>query len=170
MEGERVGEIELRATLWVPHEPARVWTVCSTKTGLEGWWSPKELRTRVLRWELRRGGGIVLRVRYLPALLTPGSGEAFRAAGVPVVLTMRGSVREVVEQRRMAFGLALDLGSGGDETETVTTLELTPEGSGTRITVVERGAQTPHGVALGPKILEGRLDRIARALEPAAPR
>lgn len=165
MDEDEAASLALRASRWIPHEPARVWTACTTKQGLERWWSPEDLRTTVRKLEVRPGGEVDLRVRYVPALLGPASAEAFPAARIPIAFDLRGRLSEVEEERLLTFDLALDIGKGGASVEMVTTLELIPENSGTRVNLIERGEKTPHWVALGQKNLEAQLERLALAVE-----
>ena len=162
---DEAASLALRASRWIPHEPARVWTACTTKQALEQWWSPEDLRTTVRKLEVRPGGGIDLHVRYVPALLGPASAEAFQAARIPIAFDLRGRLSEVEEERLLTFDLALDIGKGGASVEMATTLELIPENSGTRVNLIGRGEKTPHWVALGQKNLEAQLERLALAVE-----
>jgi len=155
---------ELRAVRWVPAPPSRVWTACTTKRGLEAWWSPEDLRTSVRRLEVRTGGSVVIDLRYAPALLLPGTSESFRAAGVPIRLTLRGILREVVEERLLLFDLNLDLDRAGAGVGLRTRLEIAPEGSGTRVTIVGTGSDTPHWARFGERNLEAQLERLDRHL------
>lgn len=110
-----------------------------------------------------------LHVRYVPALFSPESTEAFRAARIPLTFDMRGIVSEVIEQRLLTFDLTLDIGKGGAGVRMVTRLELAPEGIGTRVDIVGTGKGTPHWATLGQRNLEAQLERLARALDASSP-
>jgi uncharacterized protein YndB with AHSA1/START domain len=169
MPPEESEELELKASRWLPFSTSRVWTACSTKAGLERWWSPEDLRTTVRKLEVRPGGAVAFHIRYLPALLTTGSTEPFRAARIPIAFDMRGRVSAVVEERLLAFDLTLEIGKGGAGVDSSTRLELAPEGAGTRVTLVGTGKRTPHWITLGQQNLEAQLVRLEEALESPSP-
>jgi len=164
MSEQTTGDLELTATRWLPFPAARVWTACTTKHSIERWWSPVDLRTSVRRLEVRPGGEVRFRIQYVPALLTPGSQELFRAARVPIAFDLRGRVGDLVEDRSITFDLTLDLGKAGTGIDMVTRLELLPERDGTRVTLIARGKETPHWTTLGQQNLEAQLERLAHAV------
>lgn len=155
-------ELELSATRWIPAPPDVVWVACTTKAGLEQWWSPEDLRTSVRRLEVHPGGVIAFHVRYVPALLSPTTAETFRDARVPIAFYLRGKFVEIVEHRRLTFDLTLEIGRAAAGVPMSTSLELEPEKGGTRVTVVGRGKGTPHWATLGKQNLEAQLDRLGR--------
>ncbi|MGD0251039.1 MAG: hypothetical protein ABSB97_09190 [Thermoplasmata archaeon] len=108
---------------------------------------------------------MVFRIRYVPALLTKDSAEAFRAARIPIAFDMRGVLSEVIVERLLTFDLTLDLGKAGSGVKTITKIELTPEGEGTRVNLIARGIGTPHWRTLGRQNLEAQLERLERAAE-----
>ncbi len=105
-------------------------------------------------------------LRYVPAMLEPGGEARFRAAGIPIALELRGRVLELEQNRRIVFELTLSLDRGGTGVTNVTSLELEPVGSGTkvRIQVTGTGRSEPHMATLGKANLEGQLDRLARSI------
>jgi len=157
-------ELELTASRYLPFPVARVWSACVTKEGLERWWSPADLRTTVRRLDVRPGGAVSLHVRYVPALLTPESAEAFRAAHIPIAFDLQGRLSEVVEGRVLSFDLALDLGRAESTVTMVTRLELEADGNGTRVRAIGRGPGTPHWVTLGRQNLAAQLERLEQAV------
>lgn len=160
-------ELELSANRVLPYPPDRVWAACTRKEGLERWWSPEDLRTIVRRLEVRPGGEVDFYIRYVPALLTSESADAFRSARIPISFHMRGKLSVVEVDRVLAFDLTLEIDRAGAGVRTSTRLELKPEGLGTRVTVIARGQGTPHWATLGQQNLEAQLERLERALAPA---
>ncbi len=162
---------EIRAEGWLPHSIDEVWARCTTRRGLESWWSPEDLLARVQRLELRPGGEVVISLRYLPAMLGPERGVAFRAAGVPISLVLRGRVRELEENRRLILDLKLATEGSGTGIETTFRIDLEPSGTGTRVRLSATGGGDPHGTHLGRANLEGQLDRLGRSRRtvPEAP-
>ena len=157
--------LELAADRWFPFTVDRVWKLCTSKRGLERWWSPEDLRTTVRRFEPRPGGEVVLALGYAPAMLHPESTDAFRAAGVPISLVLRGKIREWRKDRRLALELTLSLDRAGAGITTVTQLDFETTGGGTRVKLTVSGKSDPHFRALGEANLVGQLDRLGRALE-----
>lgn len=161
-------ELELTAERVLPFPVDQVWDQCTSKSGLAHWWSPEDIRTEVRRLEARPGGVVAMSLRYAPALVSTTSEAAFRAAGVPVSLTLRGSFLELVPNRRIVLELTLSLDRAGAGITNVTEIDLEPEGSGTRVRISVRGKSEKHMVTLGKANLEGQLDRLGRRLAAAA--
>ena len=156
--------LELTAERWFPVPVDRVWTQCTTKDGLEAWWSPEDLRTRVTRLEARPGGQVEISLRYVPAMLGPKAEDAFRAAGVPITLRLRGTVRDFEIHRRLALELTLTLDKAGAGVTNVTRLVFETVTTGTRVRLSVSGKGDRHWVKLGKANLEGQLDRLGRSL------
>ncbi len=142
-----------------------MWGVLTSPRALESWWSPEDLRTTVRRFEVREGGRVEIRLRYLPALLTSDSAEAFRAAGVPITLELRGTVRELVPERLLDLDLRLELDRAAAGVVLRTRFEIAAEPGGTLLRVVEAGSSTPHWRAFGERNLRAQLERVDRVLE-----
>jgi uncharacterized protein YndB with AHSA1/START domain len=153
----------------VPQPVARVWEKCTTKDGLESWWSPEDLRTTVRNIEVRPGGSLVLAVRYAPAMLGPGREEAFRAAGVPISFGLRGRFREVETHRRIVLELTLTLDRAGSGIDSVVSIEMETEAEGTRVRLEVSGKSNPHWENLGRANVSGQLDRLVRSLGEPPP-
>ena len=164
MEAASPHDLELRATREMPYPPTRVWAACTSKSSLEQWWSPEDLRTTVRRLDVHPGGEVWFHVRYVPALLSPSSGEVFRAARIPISFDLRGRLSEVIVGRSLTFDLVLDIGKAGAGVSMATKLELTPLGEGTRVDLVARGKATPHWTILGQQNLATQLERLEHTI------
>ncbi len=132
---------------------------------MESWWGPEDLRTTVRRFEVRKGGRVEIRLRYLPALLTSASAEAFRAAGVPISLELRGTIRELVPDRLLDLDLRLELDRAASGVVMRTRFEIADDAGGTLLRVVGAGSSTPHWRAFGEKNLQAQLERMDRVLD-----
>ncbi len=155
---------EVTAERWFPASIERVWAQCTTRPGVESWWSPEDLRTRVQRLELRPGGGVAISLRYLPAMLGPERGAAFRAAGVPISLRLHGRVREVEGNRHLVLDLTLATDRSGSGVDSTFCVDLEPSGSGTWLRMSVTGRGDPHWTHQGRTNLEAQLDRLGRSL------
>lgn len=158
------GELELVAERWFPVAVDRLWERCTTRPGIESWWSPEDLHTTVERLEPRPGGEVVILLRYVPAMLGPTHEQTFLAAGIPIVLFLRGKVRDMEPHRRLVLELTLTLDRAGAGVTNLTQLEFEPRGDGTRVRLVVTGSSDPHRATLGQANLEGQLDRLGRSL------
>jgi len=156
--------LELTAERWFPVAVERVWEQCTSKRGLERWWSPEDLRTSARRFDPRPGGDVVLSLRYASAMLDPKNEETFRAAGVPISLVLRGKIREWQKHRRLVLELTLTLDRAGAGITTVTQLEFEATGGGTRLRLTVTGKSDPHFRTLGEANLNGQLDRLGQSL------
>lgn len=157
-------ELELAAERWFPVAVDRVWEQCTSERGLESWWSPEDLRTTVRRLDPRPGGEVVMSLRYVPAMLGPKHEAAFRAARIPIAMSLRGKVREFERNRRLVVELTLGIDRAGAGITTVTRLEFEPSGPGTKVRMVVSGKSDPHLATLGKSNIEGQLDRLGRSL------
>jgi uncharacterized protein YndB with AHSA1/START domain len=157
--------LELTAERWIPHPVESVWKQCTSREGLESWWSPEDLRTNVRRLEARTGGGVEISLRYVPALVSPGQVEAFRASGVPISFLLLGRILELEMLRCLVFELTLSVRRAGSGITTVTRLNFESRGGGTIVKLVVSGKSNPHWVTLGRANLEAQLDRLGRSLE-----
>jgi uncharacterized protein YndB with AHSA1/START domain len=159
-------ELDLEAARWYPVTVEKVWAQCTSKRALERWWSPEDLRTTVKRFDARLGGEVVMSMRYVPAMLGPQGEDAFRAAGVPISFSLRGTVREFEKNRRLVLELTLSLDRAGSGITTVTTIELEARDLGTAVRLGVSGRSDPHLAVLGRANLAGQLDRLGQALGP----
>ena len=155
-------DLELAAERWFPVQLERVWEQCTSRAGIERWWSPEDLRTTVRRFDPRAGGEVVISMRYVPAMLSPKAEDAFRAAGIPITLVLRGQVCEWEIHRRLALELTLSLDRAGAGITTITTLEFEGGERGTKVRLAVSGKSDPHLTTLGQANLEGQLDRLGR--------
>jgi uncharacterized protein YndB with AHSA1/START domain len=162
-------ELELSSERWFPFPPERLWAQCTSKQGLESWWSPEDLRTTVKRIDPRPGGEIVLSLRYAPPMLEKTHEEAFRAAGIPLAFTLRGKFLECEIRQRLTLALTLSLNRAGAGIETVTQLDFQSESGGTRVRLGVRGPNERHIVTLGKANLQGQLERLGRSLGMTPP-
>jgi uncharacterized protein YndB with AHSA1/START domain len=160
--------VELSADRWFPVAADRVWAQCTSKQGLESWWSPEDLRTTVKRIDPRPGGEVVLSLRYVPAMLGPMREAAFHAAGVPIAFSLRGKFLDFEYNRRLTLAMTLTLDRAGAGIETVTQIDFESETGGTRVRLLIRGESEPHMVTLGKANLEGQLERLGLSLGVAA--
>jgi uncharacterized protein YndB with AHSA1/START domain len=163
MENPLAERTELSATRRIPCGPREVWNACTSKRGLETWWSASDLRTRVRRLEVRPGGGVELHVRYLPSLITAGSSESFRAAGVPISFDLRGKIGELVAERVIEYDLSLDLGKNTPGVRMVTRFELSDDGDATVVKLSALGQSDPQWKTLSQRTLDAQLERLELA-------
>jgi uncharacterized protein YndB with AHSA1/START domain len=156
--------LRLTAERLIPAPPVRIWEACTTRAGLARWWAPEDLIVEVTKLEVRPEGAIDFFFRYAPALLTPESREAYRAAGVPISFHLRGRFTEVRPNVRLAFSQSLDLGRAGASPRMATEFDLRPEGGATRVVLTAEGPAEAHWQTLGAANLRGQLERMERAL------
>ncbi len=152
----------LTARREIPVRIDRVWGACTHRTSVARWWSPDDLRTTVRQWEPRPGGPIWTHLRYVPALLTPGTADAVRATGVPIALDLRGRFGDVVPDRLLVLDLTIDSGRSAAGISMLPRVELEEAGGATSVRVIASGTDTPHGGNLGQRNLGAQLERLAR--------
>ncbi len=114
-----VEESELTIARFINTPPATVWTAWSTPEHLEKWWIPAPIECRVIKLDLRPGGGFETKMRE-------GGGE-FQPH-------VEACFLEIVPQSRLVFTTVLTEGWQPAEPWLALTAIITfeAEGSGTR--------------------------------------
>ncbi|HYZ47926.1 MAG TPA: SRPBCC domain-containing protein, partial [Sphingomonas sp.] len=114
-------EAELTIARTIAAPPATVWKAWSTPEHLEKWWIPHPIECKVIKLDLRPGGGFETRMRE--------SGGEFQPH-------VDGCFLEVVPEARLVFTTVLTEGWRPVDPWLALTAIITfePEGSGTRYT------------------------------------
>jgi uncharacterized protein YndB with AHSA1/START domain len=151
---------------------ANVWSLWTTRRGLESWWSPEGFMMKVTALEARVGGPIEFRYEDAGSAGNSVWRGALQARGLASSWTARGSFLKVDAPRWLAFRQALDFGSNGATQEYRMTAEFRAEGAGTHLIMTAEATPSKHWDLLGRTNLEGQLDRLAKIcqLGAASPR
>lgn len=114
-----INQSELTVERFIKASPSTVWQAWSTPEHLEKWWIPAPIECKVIKLDLRAGGGFETRMRQ--------SGEDFQPH-------VEGCFLEVVPDKRLVWTTVLQEGWQPAEPWLALTaiITFTSEGSGTR--------------------------------------
>ena len=113
-----INQSELTVERFIKASPSTVWKAWSTPEHLEKWWIPAPIECKVIKLDLRAGGGFETRMRQ--------SGEDFQPH-------VEGCFLEVVPDKRLVWTTVLQEGWQPAEPWLALTaiITFTPEGNGT---------------------------------------
>ncbi|WP_430469961.1 SRPBCC family protein [Thalassospira lucentensis] len=113
-----INQSELTVERFIKASPSTVWQAWSTPEHLEKWWIPAPIECKVIKLDLRAGGGFETRMRQ--------SGEDFQPH-------IEGCFLEVVPDKRLVWTTVLQEGWQPAEPWLALTaiITFTPEGNGT---------------------------------------
>ena len=81
-----------------------VWTLWTTKSGIESWWGPEGFDVTVTSLDLRPGGQLV----YLMTAVAPEQVAFMKIAGMPLTSECKVTYTEVSPMRRLAYKTLAD--------------------------------------------------------------
>lgn len=76
-----------------------IWSLWTTKAGLESWWGPEGFTVKVRKLDLRPGGELL----YAMTATGPSQIEFMKRAGMPLTTEVRLTYTEVSPMRRLAY-------------------------------------------------------------------
>jgi uncharacterized protein YndB with AHSA1/START domain len=102
-----------------------VWSLWTTKQGIESWWGPAGFSTKVLRLDLCAGGEL----RYAMTATARPQVEFMKNAGMPLTNEGRITYAEVVTHRRLGYIHLADFIPGVEPYDVATRVEFHSNGS-----------------------------------------
>lgn len=111
--------------------PELVWELWTTAAGLNEWFAPDGFESRVGELDLTPGG----RLRYTMTATGPEQVEFMRRVGAPLASQVHKTFTEVVAPNRIAYLSRIDFVPDHETYEHLTTVDIEPEGDGTRVVV-----------------------------------
>ena len=153
----------------LPAPVQTVWSLWTTRNGLESWWSPEAFVMKVEELDIRVGGRIVFNYEEAGTVGKPEWQSEFRGKGVSTSWSGRGSFLEVDPLRRLSFRQALDFGPKSSSQEYRMAADFRGVDTGTRLILTTEAPSSKHWLLLGRQNLVGQLDRLARLLTSSAP-
>ncbi|WP_263729173.1 SRPBCC family protein [Cellulomonas sp. SG140] len=137
-----------------PTDPATIWTLWTTPSGIARWWAPDGFTTAVGVLDLREGGELV----YTMTATAPEAVAFMQAAGMPLATVSRKWFTGVEEPRRLAYQSLVDFVPGHDPYEFGTEVVLTPTDDGTHVVMT---VEELHDEVWTLRLLEGRANELA---------
>lgn len=142
-----------------------VWDMWTTERGLEGWWGPEDLVTKVRQLEVRPGGRFELDHGYVGTERNPGETKVSEASGIPTALVAKGTFTQVRPKSLLSFEESIGFDHTPRPFELSMRVAFHPEGESTRMVIIASGDPTPHWTKLAKSGLNSQVDRLARAVE-----
>ena len=112
--------------------PEDVWSLWTTKDGIESWWGPEGFTVEVRSLDLRPGGELL----YGMTATAPPQIEFMRNAGMPLTTEARIRFTEIEPPRRLAYESLADFIPGVEPYWVGTVVELEPVAGGVRLTLL----------------------------------
>lgn len=108
-----------------------VWTLWTTRSGIESWWGPEGFEVSVASIDLRPGGELV----YLMTAVAPEQVAFMKRAGMPLTSECKVTYTEVSPPSRLAYKTLADFVPGIAPYEVATVLELKVTTDGVKLTI-----------------------------------
>lgn len=138
--------------------PERVWSMWTTRDGLERWWGPEGFSVQVLHIDVRVGGHFELIMKTeVPEIVA-----ALKESGMGPSHRLRGDYTEVESNRRLVYTNAVDFVPGVAPYAATTRVELTAAPGGTHLVVtndVMHDAMWTERARMGWEQEIGKLER-----------
>jgi len=140
---------------------ADLWELWTTKEGIESWWGPEGFTTEVRKIDLRPGGEL----DYNMIAVAPDQIEFMKKAGMPEATPSRVTYTEVIPLRRLAYLTLADFIPGVEPYEVMTTVDLHPEGNGTRMVMTFDAMHDEQWTNMAVMGWESELGKLEKVLE-----
>lgn len=144
---------QLVLTREIATTPERVWDLWTTADGISRWWAPDGFRTDVATIDVAEGGDLV----YTMTAVDPAQVAFMEQHGLPLATESRKRFTEVDRPRRLGYVSLVDFIPGTEPYEHLTTVDLTPAGSGTLVTM---SIDPMHDEEWTQRILAGRANEL----------
>ncbi|HZL17039.1 MAG TPA: SRPBCC domain-containing protein [Polyangia bacterium] len=139
---------------------ADVWELWTTQAGLESWWGPEGFATRVLRIEVRVGGGL----HYAMTATAPEQIGFLEKAGLPITTEQRVIYQAVVPPTHLVYVSRADFIPGVAPYDVTTRVELRAEGAKVRMLVTIDAMHDADWTKMATFGWQSQLGRLAQVL------
>lgn len=144
--------------------PEEMWTLWTTKEGVESWWGPEGFTTKVLRLDLRRGGAF----DYEMTARAPEQVEAMKSLGLPLTSRTKNVYTEVVAPRRLALKTTVDFVPGVKPYELASEVEFRKVKDGTKLVFRSSKMHSRDWEEMARLGQMSQLEKLTRLLEGRA--
>lgn len=122
-------QFTLERTYAAPGE--RVWSLWTTRQGIESWWGPEGFAVKVTSLDLRPGGEL----RYRMTAVAPAQVAFMQQAGMPLTTEARIIYTEVTPGERLAYKTVADFVPGVEPYEVATVVEFRASAAGVKLVI-----------------------------------
>jgi uncharacterized protein YndB with AHSA1/START domain len=140
--------------------PEEVWTMWTTKEGLEKWWGPEGFVSEVKRLDLRVGGDFDILMRATG----PEQVAFLTSANLPLENSARGTYTDIVPALRLAFETVADFVPGVEPFVVHSSMELTPAHGGTAMRFYSGAMHDPEWTQRAQMGWSQQLDKLVTVL------
>jgi uncharacterized protein YndB with AHSA1/START domain len=137
-----------------------VWSLWTTKQGIESWWGPDGFSTKVLKLDLRAGGEL----RYAMTATARAQMEFMKNAGMPLTNEGRITYTEVVNQRRLGYIHLADFIPGVEPYDVATLVEFHSNGSSVRMVLTFDAMHDEEWTKRAVMGHESQLDKLEKII------
>jgi uncharacterized protein YndB with AHSA1/START domain len=138
-----------------------VWSLWTTKEGIESWWGPDGFTVEVRTIDLRPGGEL----RYAMTATAPPQIEFMKKAGMPLTTEARITYTEVTPFSRLAYEHLADFIPGVEPYWVATVAELHPTADGVRMILILDAMHDEQWSKRAVMGWESELGKLAKVLE-----
>jgi uncharacterized protein YndB with AHSA1/START domain len=140
----------------------QVWSLWTTKEGIESWWGPNGFTVSVRQIDLRAGGEL----RYTMTATAPEQVAFMQQAGMPIATDSIIVYTEIEPMRRLGYRSVADFIPDIPPYDVATSVTLEPEPDGVRMVLTfdaMHDAQWTERAVMGHESELSRLDNILNA-------
>ncbi len=138
--------------------PEKLWTLWTTKEGVESWWGPEGFTTTVHRLDLRPGGAF----EYEMTAVGAEQIAALRGLGIPLTTAARNVYAEVVPVRRLVLRTRVDFVPGVTPYEVTMAVEFRAVRGGTKVVFTSTKMHSAQFNELSRQGQAEQFDKLAR--------
>lgn len=109
-----------------------IWSLWTTKDGIESWWGPEGFDVTVTSLDLRPGGSMV----YMMTAVAPEQVAFMKRAGMPLSTKTRVNYTEVSPPGRLAYTISADFVPGVAPYDVATIVVLEAVGDAVKLTII----------------------------------
>ncbi len=144
----------------------RMWSLWTTKDGVESWWGPEGFTTKVQRLELRPGGAFDYEMTAVGAEQI----AALKGMGLPLTSRARSIYLEVTPPRHLVMKAHVDFIPDVAPYDITMTVELRPVRGGTKLVFRSTRMHSAQFQELSRQGQSEQLDKLARLVATSAGR
>jgi uncharacterized protein YndB with AHSA1/START domain len=133
MKKKNDGSARRRITIERTHQASieDLWSLWTTKEGIESWWGPDGFAVKVHKLDLRPGGEL----RYSMTATAQPQVQFMKKAGMPLTTEVQLTYTEVVANRRLAYTQLADFIPGVKPYDVTTAVEFHAQGGSVHMVV-----------------------------------
>lgn len=138
--------------------PEKMWSLWTTKEGVESWWGPEGFTTKVHAIDLRSGGAF----DYEMTATAPEQVQAMKSLGMPLTSRARNVYTEVDKPRRLALRTTIDFVPGVAPYEITAEVDFVKVRGGTKVVFTSSKMHSEEWGELARQGQMSQFDKLAK--------